>query len=69
MMNKTFDCIGMKRDIHRKMLQELKDLSIAERVAKIEQEVLSDPMLSDFWRHARRISEPYAKPAISVLNK
>ena len=67
MKQKSFDCIRMKREIHQRMLHELKGLSCEERLAKFEREIKSNPILAKVWQRTKRtVAIPVIKKTLPV---
>lgn len=51
-MKKAFDCVEMKNEIQRKLYAEYEGLSDAERHARIEKELLADPVFGPILRRS-----------------
>lgn len=51
---KKFDCILMKQEIQRAILEVMSGLSPEERRRRTEEQILSDPLLGSIWRKAPR---------------
>ncbi|MDP8238587.1 MAG: hypothetical protein P9X24_05825 [Candidatus Hatepunaea meridiana] len=68
MKPKSFDCIKMKRDIHKRMLQEIQGLSREERLAKLEREIDAYPILARIWHRAQRVKHLGKKICCLVPN-
>ena len=64
MKNKKFDCVKMKHEIQRQILEETRGMTPEQRRRQAEQAIESDPILAHLWRHARRI-QPSDSPVIT----
>lgn len=53
MKKKDFDCVEMKREIQRQILEEMRGLGSEEQRNRTEKAVKSDPVLARFWKDAR----------------
>ncbi len=51
---KKFDCVLMKQEIQRVIMEEMSGLSAEERRRRTEEQILSDPVMGAIWRKARR---------------
>ena len=54
MKPKKFDCVKMKHDIQRQLLEEMAGLSLEEQRRRTEGQILSDPILGPLWRRLRQ---------------
>ncbi|VGO21196.1 hypothetical protein [Pontiella sulfatireligans] len=59
MKNKTFDCVEMKNEIQRTLQGEYKGLVLEERRARMNERILSDPVLGPAYRRSldRKVRE------------
>jgi hypothetical protein len=60
-MKKDFDCVEMKNRIQEQIIKEMEGLSLEERRARRQAAILSDPVLEQVWKTARRIQSPASK--------
>ncbi len=56
MKKKKFDCIRMKDEIQKTILDEIKGLTAEERRKRTAERISSDPILGPIWREGKRIS-------------
>ena len=49
MKTKTFDCLKMKEDCQKAVEKAYGSLPLAERQAKMEADILADPVLGPFY--------------------
>jgi len=57
MTTQRFDCVRMKEEIQRRIIEEVADLSPQERREKLVRDILSDPVLGSLWREAPRVDQ------------
>lgn len=68
MKTKTFDCVKMKEECQRACEKRYAGLSFEERQKKMEEDILADPVLGDFFRKTFKPDglDPAYKPAAVV---
>jgi hypothetical protein len=64
-MKKTFDCVEIKNEIQHQLQAEYAGLTLAEQKKKMNQEILSDPILGPMYRRllAKRTGDAVLKVA------
>ena len=55
MKKKDFDCVEMKREIQRQIMEEMAGLSPEEQRRRSEEEITSDPTLARFVERAPEV--------------
>ena len=50
MKKKDFDCVEMKREIQRRILEEMQGVRPEEQLRRTEEAIKSDPILARFWK-------------------
>ena len=68
MKTKTFDCVKMKEECQRACEKRYAGLSFEERQKKMEEDILADPILGNFFRKTFKPDglDPAYKPAAVV---
>ncbi|MBN2559868.1 MAG: hypothetical protein JXQ75_02930 [Phycisphaerae bacterium] len=63
MTAKKSNCVELKHEIQQGILKEIGGTSPQEQRRRMEEDILSDPVLGPIWRRARRIpqSAPVAR--------
>ena len=59
MTTERFDCVRMKEEIQRRIIEEVAILSPQERREKMAKSILSDPVLGPLWREAPRVGRHF----------
>jgi hypothetical protein len=54
--NKKFDCVQMKCDIQRKLMEEEEGMTVEERIISAEKKIRSNPILGPWFQKIRRKS-------------
>lgn len=52
MKPKTFDCVEMKQDIQRRILEEFKDMTPEAQEKLTRERIAADPVFGPIWRKA-----------------
>jgi len=60
---KTFDCVRMKEDIQRRLLDEMSGLTAPQQQERTDEIIRSDADLARFWRLARPVA---SRPASGI---
>ncbi len=61
MKKKTFDCVEMKDEIQRRVLQDMAGLTREQERRRTEERILSDPILGPLWQRKQK-ERPTASP-------
>ena len=58
---KNFDCVEMKRQIQKQILEKYKDMSVQDATQDQSVIIKANPILNKFWEETRKISFPSSR--------